>query len=164
MAVIQRLEIYGLFTDVAVVVVFCASNADSPPPLDIKFRFAAKKGNHFAPRKISSRNTQPHTHTEPFFRLSFGRNERQSEPDFEDNQNRPKFYIVNKICQTGQKHTFLFEFKLAFQKTTFRTKSTLLCLSIYAKLAKVTVPFRWYHLGKILSFQILSIHKKGTKN
>lgn len=108
--------------------------------------------------------TQPHTHTEPFFRLSFGRNERQSEPDFEGNQNRPKFYIVNKICQTGQKHTFLFEFKLAFQKKTFRTKSTLLCLSIYAKLAKVTVPFRWYHLGKILSFQILPIHKKGTKN
>lgn len=108
--------------------------------------------------------TQPHTHTEPFFRLSFGRNERQSEPDFEGNQNRPKFYIVNKICQTGQKHTFLFEFKLAFQKKTFRTKSTLFCLSIYAKLAKVTVPFRWYHLGKILSFQILPIHKKGTKN
>lgn len=65
MAVIQRLEIYGLFTDV--VVVFCASYADSPPPLDIKFSFAAKKGNHFAPRKISSRNTTTHTHTQNHF-------------------------------------------------------------------------------------------------
>lgn len=76
MAVIQRLEIYGLFTVVADAV-FCASNTDSPP-LDVMFSLREKKGNQpFCPKILSRYTADPKTST--FLSMSFGRNERMSE-------------------------------------------------------------------------------------
>lgn len=100
----QRLEIYGLFTDI-VVVVFCASNIRTLHPSTSNFSLRQNKGNHFAPGKFYHE-----THTQTFLRCEFwaemsGNRKRI----LMQIKNRLKIYIVNNICQTGQKHTFYVE-------------------------------------------------------
>lgn len=65
------------------------------------FRLRQNKGNHFAPGKFYH-----DTYTQIFTLQVLGRNERESEPILKASKNRLKFYIVNKVCQTGQKYTF----------------------------------------------------------
>lgn len=115
----QRLEIYGLFTDV-VVVDFCASNIRTHHPSTSCFGLRQNKGNHFAPARENFITKQKHT----FLRCEFlGRNERESELDFEANEkNRLKIYTVNKICQTGQKRTFYVEILTGDSKEDFQIK------------------------------------------
>lgn len=74
---------------------------DSTPPLDIKFFVCGKTRATILPRENFIT-----IHTQIFTLQVLGRNEQESEPILKASKNRLKFYIVNKVCQTGQKYTF----------------------------------------------------------
>lgn len=77
----QRLEIYGLFTDVVVVAVFCASNIHGLSTPRHQILVCGKTRATILPRDLS-RNTHKHIFEFPVL----GRNERESESDFDANK------------------------------------------------------------------------------
>lgn len=119
--VIQRLEIYGLFTDVVVVVVFCASNVRTQHhPSTSNFSFAAKQGQPFCPGKILSRYTHKFLRCEFRAEMSGNRSRfwKQAKIDW-------NFILSIKFVKRAKSTLFKFKFKLAFQKKTFRSKSII---------------------------------------
>lgn len=102
----QRLEIYGLFTDiVVVVVVFCASNIHGLSTPRHQILVCGKTRATILPRENF---ITKHTHT--FLRCEFW-----AEMSGNWNRilmqikNRLQIYTVNNICQTSQKYTFYVE-------------------------------------------------------
>lgn len=108
MAVIQsteRLEIYGLFTDV--VVVFCASNIHGLSTPRHHVLVCGKTRATILPREnFITKHTHKHTFLSFHFWAEMSENRNRILMQI---KNRLKIYNVNKVCQTGQKCTFYVE-------------------------------------------------------
>lgn len=102
----QRLEIYGLFTDVVVVVVFCASNIHGLSTPRHQILVCGKTRATILPREnFITKYTQNTFLSFQFWAEMSGNRNRI----LMQTKNRLKIYNVNKVCQTGQKCTFYVE-------------------------------------------------------
>lgn len=133
----QRLEIYGLFTDVVVVVVFCASNIHGLSTPRHQILVCGKTRATILPREnFITKYTQNTFLSFQFWAEMSGIRNRIL---MQTKKIDWKFIMSIKFVKRAKNALFTLKFKLAIQKKTFRSKSTILVFNLRRN-AKVTVP------------------------
>lgn len=155
----QRLEIYGLFTDVVVVVVFCASNIHGLSTPRHQILVCGKTRATILPREnFITKYTQTH-----FWVSSFGQKWAGIGIGFWCKQKIDwKFTMSIKFVKRAKNALFTLKFKLAIQKKTFRSKSTILVFNLRRNV-KVTVPMSLVTFRQNLKFINFNNLQKSIK-